>query len=220
MSETSEPQSLSNNYFDDVYQADQDPWNFQTSEYEQEKYQATLAALPRRRYRKAFEIGCSIGVLTKQLARRTDKLLAVDVADAALWQARTRLANASHLTIKKMRVPDEFPDEKFDLILVSEVGYYWSREDLRKAQNLILNHLTKDGHLLLVHWTPFVADYPQTGDEVHNSFIAFAHGEQPDEMKKMNETKKTNDKIHGKSLLKHLSGSRHEKYRIDLFARA
>ena len=51
-------------YFDRMYAESDDPWRFETSEYERRKYAATLAALPRARYENALEIGCSIGVLT------------------------------------------------------------------------------------------------------------------------------------------------------------
>ena len=70
--------SLPSAYFEAIYQADADPWRFATSDYEREKYAATLAALPLQAYRSGFEVGCSIGVLTSQLARRCDRLLAVD----------------------------------------------------------------------------------------------------------------------------------------------
>ena len=62
-----QPNTLPPEYFDHVYQANRDPWNFETSPYEREEYAATLAALPRARYAEAFEIGCSLGVLTAQL---------------------------------------------------------------------------------------------------------------------------------------------------------
>ena len=55
-------------YFDQLYAVDDDPWQLATSDYEQAKYARTLAALPRSRYGSALEVGCSIGVLTTQLA--------------------------------------------------------------------------------------------------------------------------------------------------------
>ena len=60
--------SLPTAYFDRKYAFDPDPWGFATSAYEADKYRATLAALPRARYRRALEVGCSIGVLTERLA--------------------------------------------------------------------------------------------------------------------------------------------------------
>ena len=119
-------ESLPPSYFDRVYADDPDPWSFETSTYENEKYAVTLAELPRARYHSAFEIGCSIGVLTEQLAARCDALLSVDVAERALEQARTRCADLPHVRCDVLRVPEAFPDALFDLIVVSEVGYYWS----------------------------------------------------------------------------------------------
>jgi SAM-dependent methyltransferase len=188
-----QPNTLPPEYFDQVYQANRDPWNFETSPYEREKYAATLAALPH--YVDAFEIGCSLGVLTAQLAPRCGHLLAVDVSEAALTQARARCADFPQVEIKLLRVPDEFPARQFNLVLVSEVGYYWSPADLARATEQILNSLTPGGQLLLVHWTPPVHDYPLTGDEVHDFFLAKAAADGP---------------------LHHLSGQRHETYRLDL----
>lgn len=193
-----EQRSLPPAYFDQVYAESDDPWEFETRPYEAAKYAATLDALPRERYRSAFEIGCSIGILTERLAGRCDRLLSVDVAERALEQARARCRNLPHVRFRQMAVPDAFPDEQFDLIVVSEVGYYWDWDDLATAQRLIVEHLEPGGHLLLVHWTPFVEDYPLTGDEVHEAFLAGA--------------------ATGNSL-RHSVGSRHETYRLDLFER-
>ena len=180
--------SLTPLYFDDVYAANPDPWSFETSGYERAKYAATLAALPRARYERAFEIGCSIGVLTEQLAARCKHLLAVDVAHAALARARQRCADLPQVVLQCMHFPQELPGElpgqspgespgelsgelprnDFDLILLSEVGYYWCMDDLQHALDWMFQAVRSGGHLVLVHWTPVVADYPLTGDDVHD----------------------------------------------------
>ena len=51
--------SLDRDYFDRVYDRDADPWHFETSAYEREKYDATIALLGDRRFASGFEIGCS-----------------------------------------------------------------------------------------------------------------------------------------------------------------
>lgn len=186
-------------YFNDVYGANEDPWSFETSAYEQGKYDATIAALPKESYENAFEIGCSIGVLTRMLAFRCKRLLAVDAAEAPLAKARKRLQDFPQVSIEKMAVPETFPKSDFDLILISEVGYYLSLDDLQKLIEKTVHQLLPDGNLLLVHWTPEVPDYPLTGDEVHDHFMQQA-GE-------------------GKRL-KHLLNRREEKYRLDLFEKA
>ena len=194
-----QPNTLPPEYFDHVYQANRDPWNFETSPYERAKYAATLAALPRAHYSEAFEIGCSLGVLTAQLAPRCGHLLAVDVSEAALAQARARCAGLPQVEIKLLRVPDEFPAQQFDLILLSEVGYYWSPADLARAAGLLIAGLKPAGQLLLVHWTPPVHDYPLTGDAVHQLFLEKALPGGP---------------------LRHLGGQRHETYRLDLLEKS
>jgi len=64
------PTRLSTGYFDRIYSESEDPWQLGGRWYEQRKYAITLALLPYRRYRHAFEPGCSIGVLTEQLTAR------------------------------------------------------------------------------------------------------------------------------------------------------
>ena len=194
-----QPNSLPPEYFDHVYQANRDPWGFETSPYERAKYAATLAALPRTHYAEAFEIGCSLGVLTAQMAPRCGHLLAVDVSEAALAQAQARCAALPQVEIKPMRVPEEFPSRQFNLILLSEVGYYWSPADLARAADQLIAALNPGGQLLLVHWTPPVHDYPLTGDDVHQFFF---------------------DKTDSGGPLQHLAGQRHETYRLDLFEKS
>ncbi|MCC3151516.1 SAM-dependent methyltransferase [Hymenobacter sp. BT770] len=190
-----QPNSLPPEYFDHVYRANRDPWNYESSPYERDKYAATLAALPHPTYAEALEIGCSLGVLTAQLAARTGQLLAVDVNEAALAQARQRCADLPHVDLRLMQVPEHFPGQQFDLILVSEVGYFWSPADLARAADKVVAGLRPAGQLLLVHWTPAVHDYPLTGDDVHEFFLQQAAANGP---------------------LRHLTGQRHENYRLDL----
>jgi LmbE family N-acetylglucosaminyl deacetylase/SAM-dependent methyltransferase len=189
-------QSLSENYFDEVYLQKEDPWDLATSGYERDKYDTTVAALPRTLYNSALEIGCSIGVLTETLLQKCQNILAVDIADAPIAQAKYRMRNYPQARIEKMAVPDCFPEELFDLIVMSEVGYFFSIKDLNTLQDKIVSHLNEKGQLLLVHWTPFVPDFPLTGDQVHDFFMERSGNEKS---------------------FKHLRYFRAEKYRLDLF---
>src|ERR1035437_6349846 len=60
--------STDRQYFRNMYAANNDPWNFETSLYERRKYALTLDTLTKERYHNAFEPGCSIGVLSELLA--------------------------------------------------------------------------------------------------------------------------------------------------------
>lgn len=164
------PESLPPAYFDRLYARDPDPWRFRTSAYEQAKYDATLRALPRPRFADAFEVGCSIGMLTRRLAARCDRLLSVDVADAALAQAREACAGLAHVRFVQMRVPAEWPEGGFDLIVLSEVLYYLSEEDVRRTARQTASALRPAGTALLVHWTG-PTDYPLTADQAVQAFV-------------------------------------------------
>jgi SAM-dependent methyltransferase len=188
-----QPQSLPPSYFDALYHTDPDPWKFATSEYEAEKYAATIAALPRR-YNSALEIGGSIGVLTQKLAEICASMLSIDVSLLAQAQAIYRCRDLPQVRFEIMEFPQSAPTEKFDLILVSEVGYYWGLADLQIAQQRIFDLLEPDGQLLLVHWLPRTPDYPLTGDEVHDYFCQFVPTQ-----------------------LQHLHNQRTDRYRLDLF---
>jgi SAM-dependent methyltransferase len=166
------PDSLGASYFAQIYQTNPDPWNFETSRYEREKYLASLAALPLERYHRAFEVGGSIGVLTRMLADRCDRLLSIDVSSLAQGRAQVRCADQPQVEFQIMQFPGTTPNQTFDLIVLSEVGYYLSKKDLLIGRDWIVNALRPGGHLLLVHWTPSVEDYPLTGDEVHDLFLA------------------------------------------------
>lgn len=164
--------SLPSDYFNRLYAANSDPWNFANSEYEAGKYRQTIAALTRDRYAHAFEIGCSVGVLTALLAGRCGRVLSVDVSEEAFRQARERCASLPNVEFERLAVPGQYPEGSFDLTVLSEVGYYLSYEDLEKLAFLIRRHTMPEGQLLLVHWLPVVEDYPLTGDQVHNYFLS------------------------------------------------
>ena len=122
--------TLKPEYFDSIYKADPDPWNFADSPYEQGKYAITLNAMPKPRYRSALEVGCSIGVLTRSLASRCDAVVAIDAARTPLVEAKRRCADLPGVRFEQMFVPEQWPDGVFELILLSEVVYYLSREDV------------------------------------------------------------------------------------------
>lgn len=169
--------SMATEYFDDLYaQGDGDPWKFATSEYEQRKYAATLAALPRKRFRRALEIGCSIGILTSMLASRCDALIATEPAARALDQARKRCAGFDNVRFDKASAPDEWPDDgTFDLILLSEVVYYFRPEVIERLASRVKSCLLPRGNVLLVHWVR-ETDYPLSGDDAVNRFLSASPG--------------------------------------------
>ena len=163
--------SLPPSYFDAMYTVDPDPWQFDDSAYERAKYAATLAALPRERYPRALEVGCSIGVLTHALSARCDALLSLDMAEIALRQARDRCGSLTHVSFDRAQIPGGWADGTFDLILLSEVVYYLDADDVERLVGRVRGGLAGGGDVVLVHWTG-ETHYPLTGDDAAEMFIS------------------------------------------------
>lgn len=161
---------LSANYFDDLYARHDDPWGFESRWYEQRKRDITMGSLPAKRYARAMEIGCSTGLLTARLADRCDDLLAVDVAAAAVERAGGRAP--SGVRVEQRDVATDFPRGHYDLVVLSEVGYYFSASVLDALLREIEGSLAEDGTLIACHWRHPVDGYLLSGDAVHERIAA------------------------------------------------
>ncbi len=157
-------------YFDSLYEQTVDPWGFRSRWYEQRKRALTLAALPRQRYVSAIEAGCANGELAADLATRCDQLLACDFHEYALSIATPRLAEFQHVRVERRRLPLQWPDERFDLIVISELVYYLSDADLDGLLQRIGESLTPQGLLLACHWRHPIKEAWRDGDAVHRQF--------------------------------------------------
>lgn len=152
-------------YFDTLYAKSKDPWSFRTRWYEARKRAITVASLTRERFRSGLEIGCSVGHLTELLSQCCDTLLAVDISARAIAEAkRTPLRNVEFAV---QDVLSEFPKGRFDLIVLSEVGYYWDEAELRAVCDRLHASLEPDGILLACHWRHPVNGHRLSGDRVH-----------------------------------------------------
>jgi hypothetical protein len=169
---------LPDGYFDALYEASADPWQLGSRWYERRKYAITMALLPDERYRHAFEPGCSVGVLTEQLSARCDRVTAVDVAEPALAQADARLRRCGRreaVTLLKRSFDMPWPADDFDLVVISEMAYYFDAPTLRAILDRELARLHSDVTVIAAHWRHPVADYPLSGD-VANAVIGATAG--------------------------------------------
>ncbi len=155
--------------FEHLYRgaADGDPWAFATSPYEQRRYEVTMACLDRPRYGRAFEPGCATGELTRRLATRCDEVLAIDPSPTALATARDRLADVAGVTLALGTIPETWPDTPVDLLVLSEIGYYFDRDDLADLAERSVANVAPGGQLLAVHWRGHSDDHLLHGDTVH-----------------------------------------------------
>lgn len=158
-------------YFERLYEQDADPWGFSSRWYEERKYALTIAALPRARYRRGFEPGCSIGVLTAQLASRCDALVAGELVAEVAARARARVAAQPHVEVRVLAIPEDWPEGRFDLVVLSELGYYLTHAGLAALVERIDACLEPGGHVVAVHWTGETGA-PLSGAEVHAALDA------------------------------------------------
>lgn len=154
-------------YFERLYVNGGYPFYGRSSYSEKDKYENTLSVLPSLSYRNALELGCAVGVMTEHLSTFCDSVTAIDCAESALSKARERCRGIDNITFKKAIVPDEFPVGRFDLITMSEMGYYLSLFDLTTTCALMAATLEPGGHILLVHRFGEICDGPLDAAIVH-----------------------------------------------------
>jgi 2-polyprenyl-3-methyl-5-hydroxy-6-metoxy-1,4-benzoquinol methylase len=162
-------------YFEVKYQADIDPWRFRSSDYERGKYRATIEALAKAKYATALEVGCSIGVFTRLLSERCTSLLAIDASPTAIEVAKLANPEVSFLAAT---LPQEFPKGRFDLIVLSEVLYYFTELDLKRVAQSCVDAITQNGEIILCHWLG-ETDYPLTGVEASEHFAQYIKSAMP-----------------------------------------
>jgi SAM-dependent methyltransferase len=61
-----------------------------------------------------------------------------------------------------------------DLIIFSEILYYFGDADFDRVLRLGISSLRPGGHLLAVHWRHPAPDHPRSGDDVHDALAAHA----------------------------------------------
>jgi SAM-dependent methyltransferase len=162
--------------FEAKYRADDDPWAYRTAWYERRKRAVTLALLPRERYRLAWEPACGIAVLTAELARRADRVVASDGSPRAIGLARLPpdVAGRVELAVARLPEPPPIPRGTADLVVLSEILYYLGAAD--RARTLEVAHavLRPGGDLVAVHWLPRADDAHTSGAPVHAWLRALA----------------------------------------------
>ena len=159
--------------FENLFQNSPDPWNFESSSYEQQKLIRVLQCLPARPISFAVELGCAIGVGTLALAQYCQRIVGIDTSETALAIAKTRCAQQKHISFIKAFLPEAYPDLEVsgcDLVLVSEVLYFLSPVDIQRLAAHVTKSLESEGSILIVNWTGST-DTPCTGDEAAECFI-------------------------------------------------
>ena len=92
---------------------------------------------------------------------------------AALAQAAARNADQPHIRFAPIFVPAQWPEGRFDLVLLSEVIDYLGADDVAALARRVTAALEPGGDVVLVHWVGKKRG-PPAGDEASDRFIAAA----------------------------------------------
>lgn len=159
--------------FDEMYEDSEDPWSA-TSWYEQRKRTLSLAVLARERYGRVLDLGCATGELARELAVRADAVTAVDHSAPALDVARSHPPRPGSAQVRWLHgtlpsTPQRLAEEgeRYDLVVLSEVGYFLRGSELLAVLRAVQRLLTDDGELVLVDWAHPTEDIPLDGPLVH-----------------------------------------------------
>ena len=156
-------------FFERLYKNSDDPWDFRRSAYERARYDAIIDGIKDKSYTSAFEAGCSVGELTALLAPYCKSLTAIDCSDTAVEIARSRCREYPHVDIRQGNLPGALPNHTCDLIVFSEIGYYFTREDLAAQIARLWLVLTPGGRLIACHWLGHSEDHVLHGADVHET---------------------------------------------------
>jgi SAM-dependent methyltransferase len=153
--------------FEALYRVNPDPWGYESSDYERQKYAATLAACGPGPFADALELGGSIGVFTAALAPRCRHLVSIDAAATAVGVARRRLASQPQVEVRLGSIPADVPSRPFDLVVASEILYYLEPPDLEATLSTLGDRLEAGARLVAVHWRPAGPERPFTAEQIH-----------------------------------------------------
>ena len=136
-----------------------DAWEFETSAYEQARFQFQTSLLSSRRYKRTLEIGCGSGCFTRSLATLSDQVTAMDISSTAIERAQANVQNCGidNITFQASNAMefDWGAEAKWDLVVLSEtiycLGWLYSFFDIASFAYNMLAAMNPGGRVLLAN---------------------------------------------------------------------
>ena len=158
--------------FEAIYQSNADPWAVRSCWYERRKRELLMASLPEERYGDVLEVGCGTGETSSLLAKRCERLWAIDVSKTAIERCNQHLTESGITNVKTfaMRVPVSWPiiaHEHVGLIVVSELAYYFQEVCFDSFLQHCFHSLAPGGDWLMCHYIPDFDDRHQETTKIH-----------------------------------------------------
>ncbi|MBV7481393.1 bifunctional 2-polyprenyl-6-hydroxyphenol methylase/3-demethylubiquinol 3-O-methyltransferase UbiG [Bordetella sp. BOR01] len=165
--------------FEALYRRDPDPWAVRTSWYERRKRAVLMATLPREDYRYALELGCGTGEATRLLASRCAAVHVADGSPTAIARCGQAMARdgMSNVQLDVLQLPASWPlqaGDSADLIVVSELAYYFPDQDLETFFIRCLQSLAVGGDWVMCHYKAQFDDRCQATSRIHDAIDDFA----------------------------------------------
>ena len=151
-------------FFEDLWRKG-DPWEFQTSAFERDKYARQLAILQGHRYGRALEIGCGNGCFTRLIADIVDRVVALDISPSAIEQARQSAAHLKGVDFRVANIMEYDPQAEgsWDLVVMSEticyLGWLYSLFDVAWLACQLMSATSAGGRLLMANTCGGVEEY-------------------------------------------------------------
>ena len=156
--------------FDALYRASPDPWGTRSRWYERRKRTLLLAALPQESYGSVYEAGCGTGHVSAALAARCGRLLASDASGVAVDIASRSLSGVANVSVEQHRLPDDWPQQRFDLVVLSELLYFVERDERLRIARSVRDSLGDSGVAIACNWRHIIDGRGITGVQAHRHF--------------------------------------------------
>jgi SAM-dependent methyltransferase len=143
-------------FFEDLWKGG-DYWDFESSAYEHARCQHLLRMLEGRHYGRLLEIGCGAGFLTRFLAHIADRIVALDISQAAIDRAHALGTGPAVADFRVANIMDYklHVDGPWDLIVFSDticyLGWLYPFFDVAWLAAQLFEATRSGGRLLLAN---------------------------------------------------------------------
>ena len=107
-----------------------------------------------------------MGVLSALLSGRCDRLLATDIVASVVERAGERCRIFPGVRVEERAIPEAWPEGPFDLVVLSEIAYYFDAEALADVMARMVGSTLPGATVVAVHWSG-ETNYPLSGDAAH-----------------------------------------------------
>ncbi len=157
-------------YFDDLFARGADPWLYEDDEVSKRRKSLILGLLRPAPVRAMLEIGCASGWMTRDLALRAEKLVAVDCSPNALRMARERCQDRSNVEFAELDLLKDPIEGRFEVVVCAGVLNFFPRAAQAAIRAKIVGAVEPGGLLLLEHLQDLQPGYEVSGRELHESY--------------------------------------------------